>query len=107
MAKRTPSPRITPEIAADALRRLADAMRACGREDLVDSLDYEVTPYYLYITDAQGGPLCRLRYTGDPNYWAMQMFKWSTERYDTRNEFGFGGGTLQECLEALLHGYRI
>ena len=98
---------MTEEIAADAVRRFARAMQACGRDDLLDSLCCKVTPNYIYTTDAQGGPLCRLRYTGDPGYWELNMFKWSSERYDTRNEFGFGGGTLPECLDALLHGYRL
>lgn len=107
MTKRAPSPRMTEEIASDAVRRFARAMQACGRDDLLHSLRYEVTPHYIYTTDAQGGPLCRIRYTGDPDYWALQMFKWSSERYDTRNDFGFAGGTLPECLDALLHGYRV
>jgi hypothetical protein len=107
MAKRAPSPRITEPIAEDAVRHLARAMQQCGRDDLLDTLRYEVTRNHIYVTDGQGGPLCRLRYTGDPDYWALNMFKWSSERYDTRNDFGFGGGTLPECLDALLHGYRL
>lgn len=107
MAKRTPSPPITQPVAEDAIRRLHAALRQSGRPDLAKSLCFQVTRNYVYIADAQGGPLCRLRYTGDRDYWVLNMFKWSTERYDTRNDFGFGGGTLPDCIDALLHGYRL
>jgi|GEM_PF-5266169 len=107
MAKRTPSPSITEPIAEDAVHRLVSALKKCGRPDLAESLCFEVTRNYVYIADAQGGPLCRLRCTGDPDYWVLNMFKWSTERYDTRNDFGFGGGTPSECVDALLRGYRL
>lgn len=107
MAKRTPPPPITDSVAEDAIRRLHDALKKSGRRDLVRTLLLEVTRNYIYVADGQGGPLCRLRHTGDPDYWVLHMFKWSSERYDTRNDFGFGGGTLHDCVDALLRGYRL
>lgn len=104
---RAPSPSITDAVAQQAVRGLHRALKNCGRPDLVSSLRIVVERNYVYLDDAQGGPLCRLRYTGNPDDWTLQMFKWSTERYDTRNEFGFTGGTLDDCMQAMLSGYRL
>lgn len=104
---RPPSPSITDAVAQQAVHGLHRALKNCGRPDLASSLLIVVERNYVYVGDAQGGPLCRLRYTGNPEDWTLQMFKWSSERYDTRNDFGFSGGTLQECMDALLRGYRL
>lgn len=109
MSKRTRpvSPSMTEEVAEQAVCSLRRALRTCGRTDLVSSLRLVVERRYIYVGDAQGGPLCRLRYTGNLDNWTLQMFKWSNERYDTRNDFGFGGGTMEECMRAMLSAYRI
>lgn len=109
MSKRTrpASPSMTEDVAEKAVRSLHRALRNCGRADLVSSLLLVVERKYIYVGDAQGGPLCRLRYTGNPDDWTLQMFKWSSERYDMGNDFGFAGGTMEECMRAMLSGYRI
>ncbi|MBI4564834.1 MAG: hypothetical protein HY716_09110 [Planctomycetes bacterium] len=62
---------------------------------------------YLYVAEADGKPVCRLRYTGKMDDWDLQMFKWSSERYDAGNDFMFGGGTLEECIGAAIQRYQL
>jgi len=54
------------------------------------------------ITKNENKPskLCRLRYTGDINFWEFEIYKYSDNWYDTEGEFPFNGGTIEECFDA-------
>lgn len=100
--------KIPEAVASEAIGRLRAALTKRGRPDLASSLRIEAKAGYIYVAEANGGPVCRLRYTGKVEDWDLQMFKWSDERYDTEGDFMFGGGTPEECLEAALdHGYSL
>ena len=45
-------------------------------------------------------PLCRLKYTGNFNFWELEMYKYSDNWYDTDNDYMFPGGTIKKCLTA-------
>lgn len=96
-------------LAGETIRRCRDALRKMGRQDLASSLIIEAKRGFIYVKEGHGGPVCRLRYTGDPDDWDLQMFKWSTERYDTGGEFAFlfGGGPPEECIESAVGGYHL
>ncbi len=99
-----------PEAVADeTIRRCREALRKMRRRDLASSLSIEAKRGFIYVKDARDDPVCRLRYTGDADDWDLQMFKWSTQRYDARGEFGFlfGGGTPEECIESAVSGYEL
>jgi hypothetical protein len=104
MAKATP---ISDNVAEEAIRRLLDALKKLGRGDLASLLLVQAKRGYLYVAEAGGRPVCRLRYSGKPDDWDLQMFMWSTERYDTGGDFMFGGGTLEECIGAAIDGCRL
>ncbi|MBI2193115.1 MAG: hypothetical protein HYU36_14140 [Planctomycetes bacterium] len=101
------TPEISEGVAIEANQRLRAALRKGGRGDLASSLLIESKRGYLYIAEANGSPVCRLRYTGAMDDWDLQMFKWSTERYDTGGDFMFDGGTLEECIGAAIGGYQL
>jgi hypothetical protein len=101
------TPSIPEAVAAKAIEQLRAALRKDGRADLAASLLIEAKRVYLYVAMADGIPLCRLRYTGRMDNWDLQMFKWSTEGYDTSGEFMFGGGTIEECIDAAIEGYGL
>lgn len=44
--------------------------------------------------------LCRLKYTGNPNRWEFQIYKYSDNWYDVEGEFPFGYGTVERCFDA-------
>jgi len=50
-------------------------------------------------------PLGRLVWTGDPERWCLQLYKWSDECWDEENEAGTGGGTPEDCLVQSVHGW--
>lgn len=50
--------------------------------------------------DSKPSKLCRLRYSGDIEYWDFQIYKYSDNWYDTEGEFPFSGGTIEECFDA-------
>ncbi len=70
---------------------------------------------YLYIgsregADFRGGqrrlsPLCRLRFTGDPERWGFEIYKHSDAWYDEDNEFPGGGGTPEYCFSVAADFY--
>ena len=101
------TPPMTEAVAADAIGRIRAALRKIGRGDLATSLVIEAKRSYLYVAEADGSPVCRLRYTGSMRDWDLQMFKWSTESYDTGDDFMFGGGSLEECIDAAIGGYDL
>ena len=43
-------------------------------------------------------PLARMVWTGDPEKWHLQLYKWSDERWDEDNEAMTAGGTPEECM---------
>jgi len=94
-------------VVASALQRLRDALVKQGRRDLASTLLIEAKRGYLYVAERDGKPVCRLRYTGKIDDWDLQMFKWSSERYDTGGDFMFGGGTLEECVDTAIGGYQL
>jgi len=94
-------------VATAAGERLRDALVKLGRSDLASSLVFEAKRGYLYVAERDGKPVCRLRYTGKIDDWDLQMFKWSSERYDTGGDFMFGGGTLEECVDTAIGGYQL
>jgi len=51
--------------------------------------------------------LCRLRYKGDIKKWELEMYKNSDMCYDVEGDFMFGGGTIEECLDAAASAYII
>ena len=50
--------------------------------------------------DSKPQKLCRIRYTGDFNYWTFEIYKYSDNWYDTEEEFPFIGGTIEKCFDA-------
>lgn len=44
--------------------------------------------------------LCRLKYSGDPEYWELAVYKYSDLAYDEEGEFPLAGGTVEECFDA-------
>jgi hypothetical protein len=50
--------------------------------------------------DTKPSKLCRLRYTGDIDFWELEIYKYSDDWYDTEREFLFSGGTIEECFDA-------
>lgn len=103
-----PKPASIPKaVAISAVRRLRDALVKLGRGDLASTLIIEAKRGYVYVARTDGRPVCRLRYTGKTGDWDLQMFKWSSERYDTGGDFMFGGGTPEECMDAAIDGYRL
>jgi hypothetical protein len=57
-------------------------------------------PFTPALGPQQPQKLCRLRYTGDPDYWEFAIYKYSDEAYDEEGEFPFSGGTVEECFDA-------
>ena len=55
---------------------------------------------------ARRTPLGRLVWTGDPERWCFQLYKWSDECWDEENEAGTGSGTPEECLAQAVLGWR-
>jgi hypothetical protein len=94
-------------VVKEAIQRLREALKKLKRPDLASSLLIEEKRGYVYVAEADGSPICRLRYTGKLDDWDLQMFKWSTERYDTEGDFLFGGGTVEECIAAAIKGYQL
>ncbi len=43
-------------------------------------------------------PLGRMVWTGDPERWRLELYKWSDERWDEENDAGTVGGTPEECV---------
>ena len=43
-------------------------------------------------------PLGRMVWTGDPERWRLELYKWSDERWDEENGAGAVGGTPEECV---------
>jgi len=44
--------------------------------------------------------LCRIHFTGNPEKWDFEIFKYSDNWYDTEGEFPFGLGNVEECFDA-------
>lgn len=107
-----PSPKLTPEIKAQA-----DAIVArFNSEELRDEpWAHYVTRYrgsHLYLGHQEGGqfwPVCRLTYTGDMNGWELAIYKYSDERYDPHKWFFPGveevDGTIEGAMRAGLKAY--
>lgn len=101
-------PSVIPEaLAKEAVDKLRQTLHKLGRRDLASSLLIEAKRGFLYVAEGDGKSVCRLRFTGKVDDWDLQMFKWSSERYDTGGDFMFGGGTLEECISAAIGGYRL
>ncbi|MBN1489919.1 MAG: hypothetical protein JXA69_08380 [Phycisphaerae bacterium] len=71
---------------------------------------FEVMPGLVAARFAKKGgarrtPLGRMVWTGNPEIWHLQLFKWSDECWDTENEAGCTGGTPEECLAEALLGW--
>ncbi len=94
-------------LAKEAVDQLRQTLHKLGRRDLASSLLIEAKRGFLYVAEGDGKSVCRLRFTGKVDDWDLQMFKWSSERYDTGGDFMFGGGTLEECISAAIGGYRL
>lgn len=94
-------------VAQEAIEKLREALTRLDRDDLASSLVIEAKGGHIYVAEADGNPVCRLRYTGEADDWDLQMFQWSTETYDTRGDFMIGGGTLEECIGAATDGYEL
>ena len=43
-------------------------------------------------------PLGRIVWTGDPETWRLQLYKWSNECWDEENDAMTNGGTPEECI---------
>ena len=43
-------------------------------------------------------PLARMVWTGDPERWRLELYKWSDERWDEENDACTAGGSPEECL---------
>lgn len=100
---------IPPQLKESVLARLA----AHGHRYIVYGVEEVIGQFrgpYLYVSyveesvglpiQRRPSPLCRLRYTGDPEYWEFQIYKYSDESYDDEGEFPFPGGTVEECFDA-------
>ncbi|MBI4600553.1 MAG: hypothetical protein HY721_01195 [Planctomycetes bacterium] len=98
---------IPPKVAEKSIQGIRAALRKMGRADLASSMGIEVKRGFVYVAEADGSPLCRLRYLGKPDVWGLQMFKWSTESYDTEGDFPFGGGSLADCIGQALEVYNL
>jgi hypothetical protein len=44
--------------------------------------------------------LCRIRSSGDMEFWTLELYKYSDWCYDVEGDLPFGGGTIEECFEA-------
>jgi hypothetical protein len=64
-------------------------------------IDYTEEPWIgLPPTPQHPQKLCRLKYTGEPEYWELAVYKYSDLAYDEEGEFPFAGGTVEECFDA-------
>jgi len=102
------SPASLPDaLGRETIRRIRAALRHGHRPDLAASLQIAVKRRYVFIADASGWPLCRLRYTGSPDNWGLEMFEYSTETYDTSGEFMVARGSVETCVDAVIRGYHL
>ena len=50
-------------------------------------------------------PLGRMVWTGDPDTWRLQLYKWSDECWDEENDAWTNGGTPEECIVQAIRGW--
>ena len=105
--------------------RLKKAFRETGQAELADLL-VVAQQHYLYLEiaerpmeilpgliPAQFGkskglprkPLGRMAWTGNPKKWRLQLYKWSDEWWDEKNDAGTIGGTPEDCLTEAVLGW--
>jgi hypothetical protein len=97
-------------------QQVDEIVKRFNRTVLKDRYYYYATRFrvnYLYLERydyyGRGGPICRLKYTGDMDNWEFAIYKYSDERYDP-DEWMFPGsqhvdGTLEGAMRAGLEAY--
>lgn len=100
----------------DDIKKQADEIvRKFNATVIKNAACYHVTRYkgsYLYrdrIEYGRLGPICRLKYTGDPTKWEFAIFKYSDEVYDPEEWFFPGSqyvdGTIEGAMRAGREAY--
>ncbi len=123
----TPGTTIIPkEVVREATRRLENAFRRTEdaehqRLEVIAQQRFlyleiverpvEVLPGLVEARFAKKGgarrrTLGRLVWTGDPERWHLELYKWSDECWDEENEAGTGCGTPEDCLARSVLGWR-
>jgi hypothetical protein len=96
------------EVREAVLARLEPEQRRYVESGDVASFAFSFRGGYLYVASRSpagpwGGartpqPMCRLRYTGDIENWAFELWRYSQRGYDEAQEFPFLGGTPERCF---------
>lgn len=108
--------KIPPDVVNTVCKRLQIAFRETDEEGFYE---LEVIPqqHYLYLETVERPrevlpgliqarfakqqrrtPLGRMIWAGDPEHWRLELYKWSDERWDERNDAGTTGGTPEQCI---------
>lgn len=116
---------IPKEVVKATTRRLKKAFRGTGDAVIAD-LAVVAQQHYLYLETVErpqeimpgliaarfgkkGGarctPLGRLVWSGDPEQWSLELYKWSDECWDQDNKAGTVGGTPEECMTKAVLGW--
>ncbi|NLX13799.1 MAG: hypothetical protein GXY44_09130 [Phycisphaerales bacterium] len=117
--------RIPKDIVKAVTQRLKKAFRKSDRAQVVD-LSITAQQHYLYLETVEKPveilpglisarfakrsaacpvPLGRMVWTGDPESWYLQLYKWSDECWDEDNDAGTDGGTPEKCLKQAIRGW--
>ncbi len=116
---------IPAEVVKDATRRIRKEYEGTGGAAIAD-LEVIAQQRYLYfetierprailpgLIAARFGqkrgtrrtPLGRAAWTGDPELWNLQLYKWSDECWDEHNDACTIGGTPEECIRQAVAGW--
>lgn len=129
MARRKPGTpgktTIPRDVVRSVTRRLKAAYKKSGEAEWSE-LQVVAQQHYLYLetrrqpmevflglvplAEARGrpkpaAPLGRMVWTGDEKRWGFQLYKWSDEIWDERNEGDCCGGTPEECMFEAIVGW--
>lgn len=117
--------RIPKDVVKDTTIRLKKAFKGTGEAELAD-LVIIAQQHYLYLETAERPveilpglisarfgkgkgaprkPLGRMVWTGNPERWGFQLYKWSDEWWDEHNDGNTLGGTPEECLAEAVLGW--
>ena len=108
--------KIPADVVRAARKRLLRAFRETDEEEFCD-LKVIAQQHFLYLEtverphevlpgliDARFAkqqrrtPLGRMIWAGDPERWRLELYKWSDECWDERNDAGTVGGTPEQCI---------
>ena len=113
------------DVIKDVTRRLKKAFKQTGEAESED-LVVIAQQHYLYLETeerpveimpglipsrfgkSQGPrrtPLGRMVWTGNPEDWDLELYKWSDECWDTDNDAGTRGGSPEECMEETVRAW--